>query len=81
MTGVCIAHALQTPNEQPQSILFYQSDEHPERQLVPQPQQERAVAATSSSAVALDDDGWWATFGIRKSAAATSSTRAFLSDD
>jgi hypothetical protein len=65
MTGVCVAHALSLPDESPETVLFYQSDEHPERQPVPQPRQEnRAVAVTSSSAIALDYDDWWATLGM-----------------
>src|SRR5438477_11401825 len=49
--GVCAAHALNVPEEPLEPILFYQSDEHPERQPVPQPQQVNRLVAPSSSSV------------------------------
>ncbi|SRR5712691_6062575 len=51
LAGVCTVHALKAPGEQPQPIQFYQSDEHPERQPAPRPQQENRVTAPSSSSV------------------------------
>ena len=51
LAGVCALHAL-IPADDPQPVLFYQSDEHPERQPVPQPQQQgRVVVLSTGSSV------------------------------
>jgi len=58
VAGVCAAHALHAPSEQHQPVQFYQPGEHPERQPVPQPQQEnQRVAVSMSSSAIVDDSG------------------------
>ena len=63
MAGVCAAHAVKLPDDRLESILFYQSHEHPERQPAPQPYQENERIAVSTSVSAIADDSsdadWW----------------------